>query len=240
MKLQKNITHILHFTQIHIILFSLFLFVPLDCDPNLKPSTTAELDHLVNRLERLLDRLERTVLARELNFASEALDLKQEAINSINSTSTTATSTVVTANNQKSINNQHNQKDREKDSNTVVTFTQKLEQRISELESNLERRLNQEEEFNDEEKEKDNKKEDINDYSVDNFDGDNIIIPTVVSQIIVENSISVSDSCNNGNIMSLNGYEDIILGYLNPFLELSKKIGSDVATQAELVKKAFE
>jgi adenylyl cyclase-associated protein len=41
-------------------------------------------------------------------------------------------------------------------------------------------------------------------------------------------------------IMSVNGYEDIILGYLNPFLELSRKIGGDVAAQSEFVKKAFD
>lgn len=40
--------------------------------------------------------------------------------------------------------------------------------------------------------------------------------------------------------MSVNAYEDIILGPLAQFLELSSKIGNDVATQAESVKKAFD
>lgn len=40
--------------------------------------------------------------------------------------------------------------------------------------------------------------------------------------------------------MSVNAYEDIILGSLAQYLELSKKIGDDVATQAEFVKKAFD
>lgn len=40
--------------------------------------------------------------------------------------------------------------------------------------------------------------------------------------------------------MSVNAYEDIILGPLAQFLELSTKIGDDVATQADLVKKAFD
>lgn len=40
--------------------------------------------------------------------------------------------------------------------------------------------------------------------------------------------------------MSVNAYEDIILGSLAQFLELSKKIGDDVATQADFVKKAFD
>lgn len=39
--------------------------------------------------------------------------------------------------------------------------------------------------------------------------------------------------------MSVNAYEDIV-GSLAQFLELSKKIGDDVAAQAELVKKAFD
>lgn len=40
--------------------------------------------------------------------------------------------------------------------------------------------------------------------------------------------------------MSVNAYEDIILGSLAQFLQLSKKIGDDVATQAEFVKQAFD
>ncbi|KAG5682955.1 hypothetical protein PVAND_012272 [Polypedilum vanderplanki] len=40
--------------------------------------------------------------------------------------------------------------------------------------------------------------------------------------------------------MSVNAYEDIILGSLAQFLDLSNKIGDDVATQAEFVKKAFD
>lgn len=40
--------------------------------------------------------------------------------------------------------------------------------------------------------------------------------------------------------MSVNAYEDIILGPLAQFLELSSKIGSDVATISEQVKKAFD
>lgn len=40
--------------------------------------------------------------------------------------------------------------------------------------------------------------------------------------------------------MSVNAYEDILLGSLAQFLDLSKKIGDDVATQAESVKKAFD
>lgn len=40
--------------------------------------------------------------------------------------------------------------------------------------------------------------------------------------------------------MSVNAYEDIILGPLAQYLELSKKIGDDVATQSDYVKSAFD
>lgn len=134
----------------------------------------------MNRLERLLDRLERTVLARELNFASEALSFKPD-----DNLEKACTKSVDLA---------------------VPTFAEKLEQRISELEADLDKRDGAE------------------------FD----IIPTVVAQIFKAPAAN-----NNNNTMSVNGYEDIILGYLNPFLDLSKKIGGDVAVQAELVQKAF-
>lgn len=39
---------------------------PSDCDPDLKPSSARELEHLIDRLDRIVDRLERTVSAREL------------------------------------------------------------------------------------------------------------------------------------------------------------------------------
>lgn len=45
---------------------------------------------------------------------------------------------------------------------------------------------------------------------------------------------------NHEKTMSVAAYEDIISGSLAQFLELSGKIGDDVATQAEYVKKAFE
>lgn len=40
--------------------------------------------------------------------------------------------------------------------------------------------------------------------------------------------------------MSVNGYEDIMLNNVQPFLALSAKIGGDVATQAAMVKTAFD
>lgn len=56
-------------------------------------------------------------------------------------------------------------------------------------------------------------------------------LPTVVTQIYLE---------NNSSNMSVNAYEDIINDNLTQFLNLSVKIGGDVAQQASFVKKAFE
>lgn len=52
--------------------------------------------------------------------------------------------------------------------------------------------------------------------------------------------ISEEEEESKPKAMSVNAYEDIILGSLAQFLELSNKIGDDVATQAEFVKKAFD
>lgn len=80
-------------------------------------------------------------------------------------------------------------------------------------------------------------------------------IPTVVTQlrdfssrisatppptplVLVDQSVTT-----NGNpleVMSVNGYEDILLNNLSEFLSLSSKIGGDVAAQAAMVKQAFE
>lgn len=56
-------------------------------------------------------------------------------------------------------------------------------------------------------------------------------IPTTVYQI---------EAKNQPKAMSVNAYEDILLGSLAQFLEKSGKIGDDVATIADFVKKAFE
>lgn len=50
----------------------------------------------------------------------------------------------------------------------------------------------------------------------------------------------VLENLNFEETMSVQAYEDIILGSLAQFLDLSKKIGDDVATQAAFVKTAFD
>ena len=47
------------------------LLLPIDCDPNLKPSTSSELENLIVRLEKIVDRLERTVSTRDLEVTSK-------------------------------------------------------------------------------------------------------------------------------------------------------------------------
>lgn len=49
-----------------------FLF--LDCDPDLRPTITSDLEHLLNRLENLVERLERSLTAKELAIANQTLD----------------------------------------------------------------------------------------------------------------------------------------------------------------------
>lgn len=40
--------------------------------------------------------------------------------------------------------------------------------------------------------------------------------------------------------MSIAGYEDLLSGPLKKYLELSQKIGGDVATHSKFVEKAFQ
>jgi adenylyl cyclase-associated protein len=63
-------------------------------------------------------------------------------------------------------------------------------------------------------------------------------IPTVIHQIEIKDPSKQEKTTVNN--MSVNAYEDIMLGALATYLEKSAKIGDDVATQADFVKKAFD
>lgn len=85
--------------------------------------------------------------------------------------------------------------------------------------------------------------ESLNNYPND-FE-DEQYLPTVLPQI--DKHLEGNQQSNHRNIeqyrekiMSVNAYEDIILGPLAQFLDSSNKIGGDVATQADFVKKAFD
>lgn len=45
---------------------------------------------------------------------------------------------------------------------------------------------------------------------------------------------------NQAATMSISGYEDLLAGPVKEYLELSQKIGSDVAVHSKLVEKAFQ
>lgn len=65
----------------------------------------------------------------------------------------------------------------------------------------------------------------------------NLNIPTVVQQIEIKDPPKKQDKVK---AMSVHAYEDIMFGPLAQFLEKSNKIGGDVATIGDFVKKAFE
>jgi hypothetical protein len=84
-----------------------------------------------------------------------------------------------------------------------------------------------------------------NSYNEEDIDN---IIPTVISQILPPSPPppETKDICSDpiqasteGLAMSVNAYQDIVNGPLAKFFDLSAKIGGDVATQADFVKKAF-
>lgn len=53
---------------------TLNLILFLDCDPDIRPTITSDLEHLLNRLENLVERLERSLTAKELAIANQTLD----------------------------------------------------------------------------------------------------------------------------------------------------------------------
>lgn len=66
------------------------------------------------------------------------------------------------------------------------------------------------------------------------------VLPNPDHQVesIFQNGFNISPEVTTN--MSVNGYEDILLNNVQEFLALSAKIGGDVATQADFVKKAFD
>ncbi|KAI4502710.1 hypothetical protein M0802_001754 [Mischocyttarus mexicanus] len=58
--------------------------------------------------------------------------------------------------------------------------------------------------------------------------------------ILKPTSSNSNNNNNNNNNMSIAGYEDLLGGSLKEYLQLSQKIGGVVATQSEMVEKAFQ
>lgn len=59
---------------------------------------------------------------------------------------------------------------------------------------------------------------------------------TLFSTLHLKSEIILNQSTN----MSIVGYEDLLSGPVKKYLELSHKIGGDVATHSKLVEKAFQ
>lgn len=86
--------------------------------------------------------------------------------------------------------------------------------------------------------------EDDSNYLTTNGSVDLDSLPTVLSLICTsaEEYLSedvVIEPVQSSTSMSVNGYEDIIIGPLAQYLSLSKTIGGDVAKHSEIVQKAF-
>lgn len=82
--------------------------------------------------------------------------------------------------------------------------------------------------------------EDDPDYLTTNGSVDLDSLPTVLSLICTSaEEYLAEDVAEPITSMSVNGYEDIIIGPLAQYLSLSKTIGGDVAKHAEIVQKTF-
>uniref|UniRef100_A0A336KDG3 CSON007862 protein n=1 Tax=Culicoides sonorensis TaxID=179676 RepID=A0A336KDG3_CULSO len=182
-----------------------------DCDPSVKQTTNTELEGLVNRLERLVERLERTVSARELEYTTQLLQTVQ-------------TVAAVTRSKEPPTNHHGHILQRgatiEEDTLKSLSNTNSIScELIDSTPQKLEQRVASLEET----------------ANQINCTDDDLLcqIPTVVEAI---------NSCNSNKSdnMSVLAYQDIVAGPLAQFLGLSSKIGGDVATQADFVKKAFD
>lgn len=205
-----------------------------DCDPNQKQSTTTELEGLVNRLERLVDRLERSVSARELEYTNHLLCATQQA----------ASEAVQSALG-------HTTHQRRPDAPllqrgaTIEEDTLKSLSNNNSLSDNL---------VSDNSRPAASTNEQLPTVLPESGAGDSTSSSTSLKQRICKLEDSVNNQINrtdddllsSGQIptvvenMSVYAYQDIVSGPLAQFLALSTKIGGDVATQADFVRKAFE
>uniref|UniRef100_A0A182QPI5 Adenylyl cyclase-associated protein n=1 Tax=Anopheles farauti TaxID=69004 RepID=A0A182QPI5_9DIPT len=210
-----------------------------DCDPDLKPSSARELECLIDRLERIVDRLERTVSARELEetrrILKDACVVGKAVIRSNTGTNTEHRASTGSGNQcgRAAVDND--------DLPTVLPSTPPpsasyLHQQVDNLESSLFPALTDQPARTERHREL------------------STVIHTKPSAILTHTnplptqeqgnavlSISLSQpGAVAANKMSINAYEDIMVGSFANFIALSNKIGGDVATQAQFVKEAFD
>lgn len=192
----------------------------VDCDPTLKPSASAELESLINRLEKIVERLERAVSAQGLEKVnatfnaiiqktdSEEIDSFPLPLLPINLPASGPSSFVLSE---------------DPPLPPPPPPVDDETQFISTID------------------------EDDRDYLNTNGSVDLDSLPTVLSLICTSaeeylaEDVIVTQTDNEPItiIMSVNGYEDIIAGPLAQYLSLSKKIGGDVAKHSEIVQKTF-
>ncbi|XP_049288790.1 adenylyl cyclase-associated protein 2 isoform X3 [Anopheles funestus] len=213
-----------------------------DCDPDLKPSSARELECLIDRLERIVDRLERTVSARELEetrrILKDACIVGKAVIRSNTSTNTeyqaSARAVGFTANENT---------DQCDDLPTVLPSTPPpsasyLHQQVDSLESSLFP------EFVASQPAKERHRDPITVIQSQTPDILNYTNPLTTQE--QGTAVLSFSSSQHGTVavqagkMSINAYEDIMLGSFANFIALSGKIGGDVATQAQFVKEAFD
>uniref|UniRef100_A0A182N8M7 Adenylyl cyclase-associated protein n=1 Tax=Anopheles dirus TaxID=7168 RepID=A0A182N8M7_9DIPT len=206
-----------------------------DCDPDLKPSSARELECLIDRLERIVDRLERTVSARELEetrrILKDACVVGKAVIRSNTGTNTDHRAPSVRNDVAADVDND--------DLPTVLPSTPPpsasyLHQQVDSLESSLFPELT----------DQPNHRE-----LATVIHPKPTAILTHTNQLTTQEQgnaavLSIYSSQQHGtgaaNKMSINAYEDIMLGSFANFIALSSKIGGDVATQAQFVKEAFD
>uniref|UniRef100_A0A6E8W1S9 Adenylyl cyclase-associated protein n=2 Tax=Anopheles coluzzii TaxID=1518534 RepID=A0A6E8W1S9_ANOCL len=197
-----------------------------DCDPDLKPSSARELECLIDRLERIVDRLERTVSARELEETRRILKDACAVGKAVIRSNTTVEDTDPSAD----------------DLPTVLPSTPPpsasyLHQKVDSLESTLFPALTDQPQ----------KGRQHNTTTVIQFKPSALLNHTNPLTIQEQGTAVLSlSSSQHGTVggttskMSINAYEDIMLGSFANFIALSNKIGGDVATQAQFVKEAFD
>ncbi|XP_055376165.1 adenylyl cyclase-associated protein 1 [Condylostylus longicornis] len=197
-----------------------------DCDPDLKPSVAAELEKQVDRLEKLVERLERSVSAHQLEIANRVF-------NSVVDTQKRRSFDIETA---------------ELPPIPNTSTDTSLNKIIDRLENNI-NKINYIKDENNKNNLNNNNSNNINN-NIEDGDGSLENIPTVLDEYLIEEGIIDLNhqqqedkqfiDIKENNIMSVNGYEDIILGPLTQYINVSNKIGGDVAKHAALVGKAFD
>ncbi|XP_053673894.1 uncharacterized protein LOC128724154 [Anopheles nili] len=214
-----------------------------ECDPDLKPSSARELECLIDRLERIVDRLERTVSARELEETRRILKdacIVGKAV--IRSNGTTGSDTKKPSSSASIISPRKTLVDDQNDLPTVLPSTPPpsasyLHQQIDSLESSLFP------EFSDrpaQERQPKQLSTVIHKQPTDILNHTNQLTTQEQGVAVLSFSSQHGTVAEHANKMSINAYEDIMLGSFASFTALSSKIGGDVATQAQLVKEAFD